>query len=538
MKKFMIFCALLLSGMQSAYAINIDAFMDKHIAPVSNLIADLIFYPIKICGAEIPIIIFWILIAGLFFTIYLKGIPIWGFAHSIQSIVKPNKEQGANDDGSGEVSSFQALMTALSGTIGMGSIAGVAIAISMGGPGAAFWVIVGSILGMSLKFVEAALAVKYRRFNLDGSISGGPMHYMAHGLTRKKLRWLGQPLAVIFAVLCICGGITGGNMIQINQAAHQFVNVTGGEHSILAHFHWVIGLGMAIVVGMIIIGGIKGIVKVTEKIVPLKIFVYLFSAMAVILFNIKALPHACFVIVKDAFCPESIYGGVFVAMIMGLRRSVQTNEAGTGSAPIAYATVKTHEPISQGFVSLMEPFMTGFMCTLTAVTIVITGIYKDYVGSTAGVEMTSGAIQSVLPFFPKLLAAIVLLYALSTLLAWAYYGQKSWNYLVGEGKKRTLTFQFIYCAFIVIGSVMNVTSVINITDAMMIAMSVPNIIAMYILAPEVKKDLKAYCQKYKVGKLVNKKWIEEAELAPVPAVVAETVVEEKMIGKDSKCQIK
>ncbi len=537
MKKFMIFCALLLSGMQGAYAFNIDAFMDKHIAPASNFVADIIFYPISIFGAEVPIIIFWILIAGLFFTIYLKGIPIWGFAHSIQSIVKPNKEQGANDDGSGEVSSFQALMTALSGTIGMGSIAGVALAISMGGPGAAFWVIIGSILGMSLKFVEAALAVKYRRFNLDGSISGGPMHYMAHGLTRKKLRWLGQPLAVIFAVLCICGGITGGNMIQINQAAHQFVNVTGGEHSILAHFHWVIGLLMAIVVGMIIIGGIKGIVKVTEKIVPLKIFVYLFSALAVILFNIKALPHACFVIVKEAFCPESIYGGVFVAMIMGLRRSVQTNEAGTGSAPIAYATVKTHEPISQGFVSLMEPFMTGFMCTLTAVTIVITGVYKDYAGSTSGVEMTSSAIQSVIPFFPKLLAAIVLLYALSTLLAWAYYGQKSWNYLVGEGKKRTLTFQFIYCAFIVIGSVMNVTSVINITDAMMIAMSVPNIIAMYILAPEVKKDLKAYCQKYKVGKLVNKKWIEEAELAKVPAVVAETIVEEKEIG-DSKCQIK
>lgn len=533
MKKFITFLMLLLCSVQSANAMNFDAFMDKHIAPVSNAVANIIFYPIKICGAEIPIIIFWILVAGLFFTIYLKGIPVWGFMHSIHSIVKPSKEQGANDDGSGEVSSFQALMTALSGTIGMGSIAGVAIAISMGGPGAAFWVIVGSILGMSLKFVEAALAVKYRRFNLDGTISGGPMHYMAHGLTRKKLRWLGQPLAVIFAVLCICGGITGGNMIQINQAAHQFINVTGGEHSVLAHFHWIIGLLMAVVVGMIVIGGIKGIVKVTEKIVPLKIFVYLISAMAVILFNIKALPHACLIIVKEAFHPESIYGGVFVAMIMGLRRSVQTNEAGTGSAPIAYATVKTHEPISQGFVSLMEPFMTGFMCTLTAVTIVITGVYKQFAGSTSGVEMTSSAIQSVIPFFPKLLAAIVLLYALSTLLAWAYYGQKSWNYLVGEGKKRTLTFQFIYCAFIVIGSVMNVTSVINITDAMMIAMSVPNIIAMYILAPEVKKDLKAYCQKYKVGKLVNRGWIAEAETQPIPVPVEIIEDEEKSLGESS-----
>jgi len=553
MKKFLTFLTVLLFGIQSANAFNLDAFMDKNIAPVSNAVSDIVFYPIKIFGAEIPIIIFWILAAGLFFTIYLKGIPIWGFAHSIHSIVKPNKEQGANDDGSGEVSSFQALMTALSGTIGMGSIAGVAIAISMGGPGAAFWVIIGSILGMSLKFVEAALAVKYRRFNPDGTISGGPMHYMTHGLTRKKLRKLGQPLAVMFAILCICGGITGGNMIQINQATHQFVNVTGGEHSIFAHFHWVIGLGMAILVGMIIIGGIKGIVKVTEKIVPLKIFVYLIATMWVILANIKALPHACCVIVKEAFCPESIYGGVFVAMIMGLRRSVQTNEAGTGSAPIAYATVKTHEPISQGFVSLMEPFMTGFMCTLTAVTIVVTGVYshEEFIGSTAGVEMTSSAIQSQIPFFPQLLAAIVLLYALSTLLAWAYYGQKSWNYLVGEGKKRTLSFQFMYCAFIVIGSVMNVTSVINITDAMMIAMSVPNIIAMYILAPEVKKDLKAYCQKYKVGKLVNKKWIEEAEEqaklnVEAPVIVSDEVIKKEIIkngenesGEDiTSCQIK
>src|SRR5574344_241909 len=535
MKKIMTFLLLMLCSIQSVSAMSFDTFMDKHIAPISDAVAGVIFYPIKIFGAEIPLIIFWILAAGLFFTIYLKGIPVWGFTHSIHNLVKPNKEQGANDSNSGEVSSFQALMTALSGTIGLGSIAGVAIAISMGGPGAAFWVIIGSILGMSLKFVEAALAVKYRRFNLDGSISGGPMHYMAHGLTRKKLRWLGQPLAVLFAILCICGGITGGNMIQINQAANQFVNVTGGAHSILHNLHWVIGLVMAIIVGMIVIGGIKSIVKVTEKIVPLKIFVYLISALTVILFNIKLLPHAFGIIVREAFHPESVYGGMFVAMIMGLRRSVQTNEAGTGSAPIAYATVKTHEPISQGFVSLLEPFLTGFMCTLTAVTIVITGVYKQFTGETSGIEMTSSAIQSVIPFFPKLLAAIVLLYALSTLISWAYYGQKSWNFLFGEGKKRTLTFQFIYCSFIIIGSVMNVTSVINITDAMMIAMSVHNIIAMYILAPEVKKDLKKYCQKYKVGKLINRNWIKEAELATVPVEV--DIVKEDKVG-DSECQIK
>lgn len=524
MNKFLIVLVTLFASIQQAQAFNLDAFMDKNIAPVSDAVANLVFTPINVFGTDVPIIIFWILGAGLFFTFYLRGIAVWGFKHALDLLIKP-KKPGSDEGDAGEVSSFQALMTALSGTIGLGSIAGVAIAISMGGPGAAFWIIIGSILGMSLKFVEAALAVKYRRFNLDGSISGGPMHYMAHGLTRKKMRWLGQPLAVVFAVLCICGGITGGNMIQINQATNQFVNVTGGENSILHNFHWVIGLVMAIVVGLIIIGGIKSIVKVTEKIVPLKIFVYLFSALAVIIVNFKLIPHAAVVIVKEAFHPESIYGGMFVAMIMGLRRSVQSNEAGTGSAPIAYATVKTNEPLSQGFVSLLEPFLTGFMCTLTAFAIVITGVYKLHAGETSGIEMTSEALSSVMPFFPKLLACIVLLYALSTLISWAYYGQKAWNFLVGEGKRRTLTFQFIYCAFIVVGSVLNVTSVINITDAMMIAMSVPNIIALFILAPEVKKDLIKYCQDNQVGKLVNRDWINAAK---VPVLVEN--------GEDELCQ--
>ncbi|MCD8378716.1 MAG: alanine:cation symporter family protein [Candidatus Gastranaerophilales bacterium] len=480
-------------SIQQTFAFNFDAFMDKKIAPVSDAIASVIFFPIKIFGAEVPVIIFWILLAGIFFTIYLKGIAIWGLKESWRVLTKPS----AKDDKSGEVSSFQALMTALSGTIGLGAIAGVAIAISLGGPGAAFWIIVGAILGMSLKFVEAALAVKYRRFNLDGSISGGPMHYMAHGLTRKKLRWLGQPLAVAFAVLCICGGITGGNMIQINQATNQFINVTGGNNSIWTHMHWVIGLTMAIIVGFIVIGGIKSIVKVTEKIVPLKILVYFFSALIVILFNFKSIPYAAMIILKQAFQPDAVYGGAFVAMIMGLRRSVQSNEAGTGSAPIAYATVKTREHISQGFVALLEPLLTGFMCTMTAFAIVISGVYTKYTPAhPAGIEMTSEAISSVMAFFPKILACIVLLYALSTLISWAYYGQKSWNYLVGEGRKRTLVFHLIYCSFIIVGSVMNMTSVISITDAMMISMSIPNIIAMYILAPEIKKDLKEYCHKH------------------------------------------
>lgn len=505
--KFLFSLLALIFTAQQCFALNIDQTLEKHVAPISDKIASIIFFPIPVCGTDVPIIIFWIIIAGIFFTIYLRGIAIWGFKHAIDVLKKPADK---DSEGDGEVSSFQALATALSGTIGMGSIAGAAIAISLGGPGAAFWIFVGAIFGMSLKFVEASLAVKYRRFNLNGSISGGPMHYMAHGLTRKKMRWLGQPLSVMFAILCICGGLTGGNMIQINQTVEQVIGISGALGWNLTGQNWVIGLIIAIVVGLIIVGGIKSIAKVTEKIVPFMCALYIISGLVVIVANFTHIPHALFVIVKQAFFPEAVAGGIFGTIIMGLRRSVQTNEAGTGSAPIAYATVKTKEPISQGFVSLIEPLLTGLLCMLTAFVIVVTGTYKPG-GGISGVQLTSSAFESVISFFPYILVVVVVLFALSTIISWAYYGQKSWNFLFGEGKKRTLTFQLIYCAFIIIGSVMSVTSVINITDAMMISMSVPNIITMYILAPEIKKDLCEYAKRHKIAWAFNKKWYQKCD---------------------------
>lgn len=495
-------------SVQPCLAFNVDATLDKYAAPVFDKIASWIFFPIPFFGTDVPVIIFWILFAGIFFTVYLRGIAIWGFKHAIDILRKP---VSAEEEDSGEVSSFQALATALSGTIGLGSIAGVAIAISLGGPGAAFWIFVGSIFGMSLKFVEASLAVKYRRFNLDGSISGGPMHYMAHGLTRKKLRWLGQPLSVIFAILCIGGGVTGGNMVQINQTAQQFINITGGENSIFFGQNWIIGLIVAIVVGLIIVGGIKGISNVTEKIVPFMCALYIISGLIVIFANVMVIPHALAIIVKQAFFPEAVAGGVFGTIIMGLRRSVQCNEAGTGSAPIAYATVKTNEPVSQGFVSLIEPFLTGLLCLLTAFVITITNSYHVESNGISGIEMTSGAFSTVIPFFPYVLAVVVILFALSTIISWAYYGQKAWNFLFGEGYKRTLTFQILYCCIIILGSVMNLRSVINITDAMMISMSVPNIITMYILAPEIKRDLCEYAKRNKLAMLINRKWYKKLD---------------------------
>ena len=501
MKKFlmMLFTTMLMT-LQSAQAMNVDEFMDKHVAPISDAVAKLIFFPINICGNNVPLIIFWVLIAGFFFTFYFKGISVWGFKHALDVVAKPAEK---HNDGCGEVSSFQALATALSGTIGIGSIAGVAISISIGGPGAAFWIFAGALLGMSIKFVEATLAVKYRRFNLDGSVSGGPMHYIAHGLTRKKMRWLGQPLSVLYAILCIGGGITGGNMIQINQTAHQIVFITGGSHSIFHGYTWLIGLVAAVLIGMVIVGGIKSIAKVTTILTPTMCLLYIVSGLIVIFANFMNIPHAIALIIREAFNPTAVAGGVIGTIIIGLRRSVQSNEAGTGAAAIVYATAQTKEPVSQGFVALLETFLTGVLCLFTSFAIVFSGACTHAAKEISGIELASNAFQSVIPFFPIILSIIAVMFALSTLISWAYYGQKAWTFLFGEGKKRVLAFNLIYCLFIIIGSAMNVKSVIDITDAMMIALCVPNIIVLYILCPEIKRDLKAYLEKQDM-KLVKK----------------------------------
>lgn len=496
MKKFFMLLLSFVMSLQSAQAMNIDAFIDKNIAPVSDAVARVIFFPVSLFGNQVPLIIFWILFAGIFFTIYFKGISIWGFKHAIETVTKPAEKHG---DGCGEVSSFQALATALSGTIGIGSIAGVAISISIGGPGAAFWIFFGALLGMSIKFIEASLAVKYRRFNLDGSVSGGPMHYIAHGLTRKKMRWLGQPLSVLFAILCIGGGITGGNMIQINQTAHQIIFITGGEHSIFHGYAWILGLIAAILIGLVVMGGIKSIAKVTTILTPTMCALYIVSGLIVIFANFTNIPHAIALIIKEAFHPTAVAGGVFGTIIIGLRRSVQSNEAGTGAAAIVYATAQTKEHISQGFVALLETFLTGVLCLFTSFAIVFSGACTHAAKQISGIELASNAFQSVIPFFPVILSIIAVLFAMSTLISWAYYGQKAWTFLLGEGKKRVIAFNLIYCLFIIIGSAMNVKSIIDITDAMMIAMCIPNVIVLYILAPEIKRDLKDYLEKYNMN---------------------------------------
>ena len=514
-KKLGLLFLLTVLSANAANAMTVNDFVENYVGRITDAIAAFIFTPISIFGAQVPIIILWILFAGIFFTFYLRGIPVWGFKHSLKVISEAKKDNG----GDGEVSAFQALSTALSGTIGMGSIAGVAIAISIGGPGATFWILVGAIFGMSLKFVEASAALIYRTFNLDGSVSGGPMHYIAHGLTKKKMRWLGQPLSVLFASVFIGAALSGGNLIQINQTTKLLIDVTGGETSFLASHAWVMGVSVAIVVGLITIGGIKSIGRVTEKIVPFMCMLYVIGGLAVVALNYQHIPHAFAVILKEAFFPQSVVGGIFGTIIIGLRRSVQTNEAGTGSAPIVYAATKTKDSVAPGFVSLIEPLICAMMCILTAFIVTVTGTYQTEPGQITGIEMVSDAFAMVLPFFPKILTVVVMLFALSTIISWAYYGQKCWNFLFGEGFKRSLTFNIIYLIVIIIGSELNVKSVINIVDAMMISTSVPNIIALYILAPEIREELRLYCQKMKLKTPFDRKWKKEEELA----LKAETV---------------
>ena len=498
---------------QNAFAIGVNECVDKYFAPFSDAFSNLVFTPIVIGNISVPVIILFLILSSIFFTFYLRLIGIWGFKHSLKQLFgKYHKEH--DNDRDGEVSSMGAFATALSGTVGLGNIAGVAIAISIGGPGAMFWMAFGAICGMASKFLECTLAVKYRRFNPDGSVSGGPMFYIAHGLTRKGLRWLGQPLALIFALMCVPGALGGGNMLQINQATQQVINITGGQNSFFVDHAWVFGLIVAIIVGLIIVGGIKSIANVTSKIVPIMCGIYLVAAIAIIIVHFNSIPSAIATIFREAFFPQSVTGGIIGTIIIGFRRSVQSNEAGSGSAPIAYAAVKTKEPVSQGFVSLMEPFLdTVVICSITAFVIIITGEYLNYREGITGVQLTSAAFAGTFPFFPYVLAVVIILFAISTIISWAYYGQKAWSYLFGEGFKRTKVYQIMFCVFIVIGSSMNLQSVIDFTDSTMLAMAAPNLIAIFILLPEIKQDLIDYCKRYKMINAFNKPWFKNEKLS-------------------------
>lgn len=451
--------------------------------------------------SPIALVVIWLICGALFFTLFMKFINIRGFKHAIDIV------RGRYDDPShkGEVSHFQALTTALSATVGLGNIASVAIAISIGGPGATFWMILAGLLGMSSKFVECTLGVKYRKIDIFGNVSGGPMYYLYMGLKKKGLKWLGSILAVIFAILVIGGSFGGGNMFQANQAFSQLSMVAPSISGYGAYF----GIIVAVLVGIVIIGGIKSIAKVTDKVVPFMAVLYVASALLVIFMNIDKTGEAFGLIINGAFSPTALKGGFIGVLIVGFQRAAFSNEAGVGSAAIAHSAVKTDMPIKEGFVSLLEPFIdTVVICTMTALVIIFTGFYTNP-GGVEGAQLTSQAFGSVFSWFPYVLVVAIFLFAFSTMISWSYYGLKGFDYLFGgfsekwfgSRKVSTTIFRILFLCMIVVGASSELGVVVDFSDMMILSMAFPNIIGLVILAPEIKRDLNNYWGKLKSGEI-------------------------------------
>ena len=457
--------------------------------------------------APLKLIVVWLLAGGIFFTIYLKFIGLRGLKHAIDIL----RGKYANKDTKGEVTPFQSVTTALSATVGMGNIAGVALAIGIGGPGATFWMIIIGLLGMSLKFAECTLGIKYRKVEKDGSISGGPMYYLKYGLMKKgkKMGKFGVFLAFLFAITVMGGSVGGGNMLQANQAFNQLAIFFPG----MENYGAIYGVFLAIVVGIVIVGGIKSIGKVTEKIVPLMAGIYIIAALVIIGMNIQNTGHALYLIFHDAFSPDALKGGIIGVMIYGIQRGAFSNEAGMGSAAIAHSASKNEEPVSEGIVAAIEPFVdTVIICTMTALVLIFTGFAENTQG-LAGVQLTSAAFKSVISWFPYVLLVAVTLFAFSTIISWSYYGLKGFDYLFGDfGEKyfgsRKVTnriFQFSYLGFVIIGASTDILTVMDFSDMMILAMAIPNLFGLFILAPEIKSDLNNYWKRLKNGELeVNK----------------------------------
>ena len=495
MKKISLLTLMLISAFTSKAA-TLSETIDSFFKPiVENYLVPVIFWdPIKAMGfdvgASVPIVVVWLVFGAIYFTFRMNFINFRGFKHAI-GLVKGDYDD-PNDKG--EVSHFQALTTALSATVGLGNIAGVAIAISIGGPGATFWMIVAGLLGMSAKFVECTLGVKYRKLDENGEVSGGPMYYLRDGLAKYNMARFGKVLAVLFAVLCIGGTFGGGNMFQANKAYAQLA----GQFPALAGNGPLFGLILSILVGAVIIGGIKSIANVTEKIVPFMAALYVGTALIIILLNITEIGNVFALIFKGAFAPAAGLGGIIGVLIQGFRRAAFSNEAGVGSASIAHAAAKTNEPVSEGIVALLEPFIdTVVICTMTALVLIITGFHN--VQGVEGAQMTSQAFGSVFSWFPYLLVIAIFLFAFSTMISWSYYGLKAWTFLFGKTKLSVYSYKLLFLLFIIVGSSVKLGAVLDFSDMMILAMAFPNIIGLLILSKEVRVDLDDYYSRLKSG---------------------------------------
>ncbi len=493
-------------GMTPALAQSIDDKVNEVFANSTGWFVSFIFSPFP--GTAFPWIVAWLVIAATIFTVYFGLIQFRAFPHSIALV----KGDYSDPNDAGEVSHFQALATALSGTVGLGNIAGVAVAVGIGGPGATFWMILAGLMGMASKFTECTLGVKYRNEYPDGKVSGGPMYYMKKGFAEKGLPG-GGFLAVLFSIFCILGALGGGNMFQANQAHAQIANVVGDYPG------WITGIVFAAIVFAVIVGGLKSIARVTEKVVPFMGILYVATALVILLINFDQIGWAFGQIFEGAFTGLGVAGGFVGALIQGFKRAAFSNEAGVGSAAIAHSAVRTKEPITEGFVSLLEPFIdTVVICTMTALVIIITGqlvsdpetgLYMlnetgsaiQTVDGNSGVALTSAAFSSAFGGFQYILAIAVILFAFSTMISWSYYGLKAWTYLFGEGQAKEVIFKVIFCLFVVIGAAADLGPVIDFSDAMIFAMAVVNIIALYFLMSIVKKELDSYMGRLRSGEI-------------------------------------
>jgi len=486
-------CFPLLVSSALANEVSLDQTINDAVAPATSLIFKIVFFTaFKIGDIEIPFILIWLAGTGIFLTCYFKFINFRSLGLALRTV----RGKYSSSDDPGEITHFQALTAALSATVGLGNIAGVAIAISKGGPGAAFWMVMLGLLGMTTKFAECTLGVRYRDIDENGKVSGGPMKYLKKGLADRGMVKLGSVLAFIFAVLCVGASLGGGNMFQINQACSQFIEISGGEQSILADYRWVFGAAIAVIVGAVIIGGITRIANLTSRLVPLMCIIYILGALSVLATHITHVPEAFGLIISKAFTPDAYIGGIIGAMLVGIQRGTFSNEAGIGSAPIAHAAVKTSKPASEGLVALLEPFIdTVVVCTLTALVIVITGNYGEAFSSSSfdqGIAITSQAFGSVITWFPFVLFIAVTLFSFSTLISWSYYGQQAWATLFGPGKLADLSYKIIFCICIVIGAALSLGAVTDFSDGMLLGMCFPNLIGVYLLLPVIKQEIIAF----------------------------------------------
>jgi len=507
---------------------GIDEAINEAFTPISNFFSNIIFF--QVFG--VPFVLLLLVGSALFFTIYFGFVNIRRFGLAINVVRGKYDEIERHDideeelnvnvvDGDlpdtirdeskdGEVTHFQALATAVSGTVGNGNIAGVALAIALGGPGATFWMIICGLLGMSTKFVECTLGVQYRDVGDDGTVYGGPMYYLSKGLKERGLETLGKVAAVLFAIFCIGGSFGGGNAAQSNQATIVIKELAGWESDSAGT---IIGIVLALVVGIIIIGGIKRIASVTEKIVPFMAALYVLSCLYILAINFSHIDDAFGLIFSEAFSMKAGIGALIGVVLIGFKRAAFSNEAGAGSASIAHSAVKTRYSASEGLVALLEPFIdTVVICTMTALVIIIYnfGGYFEYGDQGTGVVMiegqayegagiTSKAFAEFIPYSHVFLTVAVVLFAVSTMISWSYYGLQSWKYLFGRGKIVDLTYKLLFCLFVVIGAAANMKSIWNFSDAMIFAMIFPNMVGLFLLFPVVKTQLNKYLRAIKVA---------------------------------------